>query len=97
MARDALRTAHPVQQPIEDESEALAAFDDITYLKGLSLVRMLESYFGQAPFRDGLRRYIARHAYSNATSADRGPHWKSLQTSRSPLLRLVLAGNLEFH
>src|SRR6478672_9168547 len=34
MAKDALRTAHPVQQVIEDESEALAAFDDITYLKG---------------------------------------------------------------
>ena len=42
MLKDALRTAHPVQQAIEDESEALAAFDDITYLKGLSLVRMLE-------------------------------------------------------
>ena len=48
MAKDALRTAHPVQQPIEDESEALAAFDDITYLKGLSLVRMLEAYVGEA-------------------------------------------------
>ena len=78
MAKDALRTAHPVQQPIEDESEALAAFDDITYLKGLSLVRMLEAYLGEAPFRDGLRRYMAKHAYSNATSADL---WAALEAA----------------
>ena len=60
MAKDALRTAHPVQQPIADEAQALAAFDDITYLKGLSLVRMLEAYLGEAEFRDGLRRYMAQ-------------------------------------
>ena len=70
MAKDALRTSHSVQQAVEDELQALAAFDDITYLKGLSLVRMLEAYIGEAPFRDGLRRYMAKYAYSNATSAD---------------------------
>ena len=97
MAKDALRTAHPVQQPIEDESEALAAFDDITYLKGLSLVRMLEAYIGEAPFRDGLRRYMAKHAYSNATSADL---WAALEAaSNKPIAAIALgsAGNPEFH
>ena len=88
MAKDALRTAHPVQQPIEDESEALAAFDDITYLKGLSLVRMLEAYIGEAPFRDGLRRYMGRHAYSNATSADL---WAALEAaSNKPIATIAL-------
>ena len=88
MAKDALRTAHPVQQPIEDESEALAAFDDITYLKGLSLVRMLEAYIGETPFRDGLRRYIAKHAYSNATSADL---WAALEAaSNKPIAAIAL-------
>ena len=88
MAKDALRTAHPVQQPIEDELEALAAFDDITYLKGLSLVRMLEAYIGEAPFRDGLRRYMAKHAYSNATSADL---WAALEAaSNKPIAAIAL-------
>jgi aminopeptidase N len=88
MAKDALRTAHPVQQPIEDEAQALAAFDDITYLKGLSLVRMLEAYLGQAEFRDGLRRYMARHAYSNATSADL---WAALEAaSNKPIAAIAL-------
>ena len=88
MAKDALRTSHPVQQVIEDELEALAAFDDITYLKGLSLVRMLEAYIGEAPFRDGLRDYIAKHAYSNATSADL---WAALEAaSNKPIADIAL-------
>ena len=88
MAKDALRTAHPVQQPVEDESEALAAFDDITYLKGLSVVRMLEAYLGEAQFRDGLRQYMARHAYSNATSADL---WAALEAaSNRPIAAIAL-------
>ena len=89
MAKDALRTAHPVQQPIEDESEALAAFDDITYLKGLSLVRMLEAYVGETPFRDGLRRYFAKHAYSNATSADL---WAALEAASSKPIAAIAHG-----
>ena len=88
MSKDALRTAHPVQQPIEDESEALAAFDDITYLKGLSLVRMLEAYIGEAPFRDGMRQYVAKHAYSNATSGDL---WAALEAaSNKPIAAIAL-------
>ena len=89
MAKDALRTAHAVQQPIVDELQALAAFDDITYLKGLSLVRMLEAYLGEVPFRDGLRRYIAKHAYSNATSADL---WAALEAATSKPIAAIALG-----
>ena len=89
MAKDALRTSHPVQQTIEDESEASAAFDDITYLKGLSFVRMLEAYVGAAPFREGLRRYMAKHAYSNATSADL---WAALEAASNKPIAAIAAG-----
>ena len=84
-----------MQQPIEDESEASAAFDDITYLKGLSFVRMLEAYVGEAPFREGLRRYMAKHAYSNATSADL---WAALEAaSDKPIAAIApaLPGRLD--
>ena len=89
MAKDALRTSHPVRQPIDDESQALAAFDDITYLKGLSVVRMLEAYVGEAAFRDGLRRYMAAHAYSNATSADL---WKALEAASNKQIAAIATG-----
>ena len=61
MEGDARSTTHPVQQPIATEAEANSAFDDITYKKGQSFIRMLESFLGEDVFRDGIRRYIAAH------------------------------------
>ena len=52
MEGDARSTTHPIQQPIATEAEANSAFDDITYKKGQSFIRMLESF----PRRRGLPR-----------------------------------------
>jgi aminopeptidase N len=70
MEGDARSTTHPIQQPIATESEANSAFDDITYKKGQSFLRMLESFLGENVFRNGIQRYIAAHKYSNTTTAD---------------------------
>ena len=55
MSVDARRTTHPIQQPVANESEAMAVFDGITYSKGQAFIRMLESYLGEDAFRDGIR------------------------------------------
>jgi aminopeptidase N len=78
MDSDARVTTHPIQQKIDNETEAAAAFDDITYLKGQSFLRMLESYIGEVPFRTGIRSYIAAHKYSSSTTADL---WNALAAS----------------
>ncbi len=70
MEGDARSTTHPIQQPVATEAEANSAFDDITYKKGQSFLRMLESFLGDDVFRKGIRDYIAAHAYSNTTTAD---------------------------
>ncbi|PYJ16951.1 MAG: aminopeptidase, partial [Verrucomicrobia bacterium] len=70
MEGDARSTTHPIQQFIATEAEANSAFDDITYKKGQSFLRMLESFLGEDVFRDGIRRYITAHKYSNSTTAD---------------------------
>src|SRR5437016_3270327 len=70
MEGDARSTTHAIQQPVANESDANSAFDDITYRKGQSFLRMLESFLGEDVFRDGVRRYIAAHKYSNSTTAD---------------------------
>ncbi len=75
MEGDAFSTTHPIQQKIATEAEANSAFDDITYKKGQSFLRMLESFLGEEVFRDGIRKYIAKHKYSNTTTADL---WNSL-------------------
>src|SRR5262245_38293501 len=83
MEGDARSTTHPIQQPVATEAEAGSAFDDITYKKGQSFLRMLESFLGKEVFRDGIRRYIAAHKYSNTTTADL---WNALsEASKKPV------------
>ena len=87
MALDARRTSHPIQQPVADESEAMIAFDAITYNKGQALIRMLENYLGEAAFRDGIRAYMAAYAYGNTTTADL---WRALErASRKPVTAIA--------
>lgn len=87
MQDDARKTTHPVQQPIRDESEADSAFDDITYLKGQAVIRMIETYLGEDVFRDGMRHYMAAHAYSNTTTANL---WDALaKASGKPVVEIA--------
>jgi aminopeptidase N len=72
---DARRGTHPVIMHIDDVSQAEGAFDTITYAKGSQVVRTLEAWQGDDTFRDGVRRYIARHAYGNTVTEDL---WKAL-------------------
>jgi aminopeptidase N len=78
MSEDARRTTHPIQHPIANESEAMAAFDSITYAKGQAIIRMVENYLGEDAFRAGIRAYMREHAYSNTTTADL---WDALQAA----------------
>lgn len=70
MQTDAKDGTHPVITPIYDVLQASGAFDDITYDKGASVIRMLESYTGEDAWRAGIRNYIAHHAYGNAVTDD---------------------------
>ncbi|QOZ27920.1 M1 family metallopeptidase [Bradyrhizobium sp. CCBAU 51753] len=92
MSLDARRTSHPIQQPIADHSEAVTAFDAITYSKGQVLIRMLENYLGEQAFRDGIRKYMAAHAYGNSTTADL---WRALESAAGKTITGVAASFTE--
>jgi aminopeptidase N len=70
MAQDAQQTTHPVVQPVRNLEEANAAFDGITYSKGLSIITMLEAYLGEEAFRSGVRAYMQQHQYGNTVTSD---------------------------
>jgi len=89
MEGDARSTTHPIQQPIANEAEANSAFDDITYRKGQAFLLMLESFLGENTFRDGIRRYMAAHKYSNSTTADL---WNALSQASGKPVRGIAAG-----
>jgi aminopeptidase N len=92
MDQDARRTTHPIQQPIANESDAMAAFDDITYVKGQAVIRMLENYVGEDVFRAGIRAYMRKHGYGNTTTADL---WSALQAASGKPVTAIAAGFTE--
>ncbi|ADN49514.1 M1 family metallopeptidase [Vulcanisaeta distributa] len=89
MLRDSLVSTHPVHVPISSEEEAFEIFDDISYGKGASLLRMLENYVGEEEFRKGLSNYLRKYAYSNATEDDL---WSSIEeVSGKPVTKVMKA------
>lgn len=46
------------------------AFDDISYTKGGHVLRMLNFHIGESAFRKGLKTYLTKYAYSNATHVE---------------------------
>jgi cytosol alanyl aminopeptidase len=70
MAEDSLDSARAIRQPIATAGDIRNAFDGITYQKGQAVLTMIERWIGPEAFRDGVRAYLAKHAWGNATYAD---------------------------
>lgn len=84
---DALKSSHPIHVEVKTPHEANEAFDEISYHKGGSVLRMLESYLGEDVFRRGLRVYMKKHRYGNTTARDL---WAALEdASGQPIGRLM--------
>lgn len=89
MRLDARATTHPIQQKVETESQAIDAFDEITYSKGQAFLRMLETWLGEETFRNGMRLYFKRHAMGNTTTANL---WAALVEVSGKDVRRMAAG-----
>ncbi len=76
MRRDSVAGTHPVVQHVETVEQANQAFDEITYSKGESVIRMLEAYVGENAWKNGVRAYMKAHAYGNTVSDDL---WKQIE------------------
>ena len=87
LALDGLKSSHPIEVPVRDPAEIREIFDDISYSKGASILRMLEQFLGEATFRRGIRDYLKAHAYGNARTEDL---WRALTAaSRQPVRALM--------
>lgn len=62
---DALLHTHPIEIPVHHPNEIGEIFDEVSYSKGASVIRMLADYLGEKYFRDGLRYYLKKHSYKN--------------------------------
>ena len=78
LARDALRSSHPIQLPMERAEQVDECFDAISYLKGASVIRMLYAFVGEAAFFEGLKSYMQAFRYGNARTHDL---WQCLEAA----------------
>ncbi len=67
---DSQQNTHPIEVEVHHPSEIGEIFDAISYSKGATVIRMLAEYLGPKHFRDGLRHYLKKHSYTNASTVD---------------------------
>ncbi len=108
---DSLKNTHPIEVEVHHPDEIGEIFDEISYSKGASVIRMLAGYLGEKDFRDGLRYYLKKHSYQNASTTDLWSAFEKISkkpvrkimgnwTGKSgyPLVRVVQKNNgLELH
>ncbi len=62
--------ANPIRQPLDNLKEAGSLYGPIIYQKAPIVMRQLEQILGPDVLRDGLRDYLTKFAFSNATWSD---------------------------
>ncbi|XP_018337298.1 PREDICTED: puromycin-sensitive aminopeptidase isoform X2 [Trachymyrmex septentrionalis] len=85
---DALKNSHPIEVPVGHPSEIDEIFDDISYHKGASVIRMLHAYIGDDDFRKGMNLYLKKHSYANAETEDL---WAALEEASNKAVRKVMS------
>ncbi len=68
LSTDSLQSTEPIHFKVENPQQINEMFNEITYSKGASVLRMLERYVGEKIFAAGVQRYIKQYRYSNATT-----------------------------
>lgn len=67
---DGLRNSHLIEVPVNDALDIDQVFDAISYLKGSSVLMMLQTYLGKDVFVKGVSDYLKANKYGNATTTD---------------------------
>jgi aminopeptidase N len=67
---DRTEGSNPIRQRLANLSEAGTLYGNIIYDKAPIVMRQLESLVGTEAFRDGLRDYLKRFSFGNATWSD---------------------------
>ncbi len=67
---DAQVTTHSTHIPVNNETEAAAVFDDLSYTKAGAVLRMFEQYVGPDKFQGAMQHYFRTHQYMAFSAKD---------------------------
>ncbi len=84
---DSLINTHPIDVNVDNPEQISQIFDNISYGKGAAILRMIETYLGEANFKKGLRKYLNNNMYKNAKGSEL---WNALETeSKVPVSKIM--------
>jgi len=84
---DSLKNTHPIEVKVHHPDEIGEIFDEVSYSKGASVIRMLADYLGEKDFRDGLRYYLKKHSYKNTETIHL---WQAFEkVSKKPVSKIM--------
>ncbi|KAH9894942.1 peptidase family M1-domain-containing protein [Cubamyces lactineus] len=75
---DAKRSSHPIEVECPDPDKIVQIFDDLSYCKAASVLRMLADYVGEEKFLKGVSIYLNKHKFKNTVTKDL---WDGIQAA----------------
>jgi aminopeptidase N len=85
---DALASTRAVHAKADTPAAINEMFDALAYQKGAAVLRMVESFVGEEPFRRGINAYLEKFKYGNASGAD---FWTTIAESTGQPVDKVMA------
>jgi len=84
---DSMRSTRAIRTNATRSSEINELFDGIAYGKTAAVLRMVEHWVGEEPFRNGISAYLKKYSWSNATGED---FWTTMaETTKRPVDRVM--------
>ncbi len=87
MRSDSLDSSHPIEVDVKDPDEISQIFDEISYGKGASILRMIENYVGEEDFRKGISSYLKENEFGNAEGSYL---WNSIEKASSKPVKKIM-------
>lgn len=87
LAADMLHSTHPINVSVSNPNEIEEIFDEISYGKGGSVLRMLESFLSPKVFQKGVQNYLNKFKYKNAEAKDLWEHLD--EVSSAPVKKIM--------
>src|SRR5437870_1442581 len=87
LERDSLVNTHPIEVKVNSPTEIEEIFDDISYGKGASIIRMLEAYAGEDHFMSSVRSYLEKYKFSNAAGEDL---WNQIEQASKTRVKSIM-------
>lgn len=84
---DCLDNSHPIEVEVNHPAEIDEIFDEISYNKGASVIRMLHNYLGDDDFRKGMNVYLTKHQYKNTITENL---WEALEEASGKVVANVM-------